>query len=104
MRTSSDGEPPDPFADPEYREAVVELLGAMAYGELTAFSRLAADAELAATLPDKAALGRQAAPEFPPYELLEPRLLELDADPTHSMQPFVAAIDEFHDRTRPSSW
>ncbi|WP_426562201.1 ferritin-like fold-containing protein [Angustibacter sp. McL0619] len=104
MSDSSDGEHPDPFSDPEYREAVVDLLGAMAYGELTAFSRLAADAELAATLPDKAALGRQAAHEFHHYELLEVRLKELEADPAHAMQPFVAAIDEFHDRTRPSSW
>lgn len=97
-------DPPDPFADPDYREAVVDLLGAMAYGELTAFSRLAADAELAPTLPEKAALGRHAAIEFHHYELLEARLRELGADATQAMQPFVAAIDGFHDRARPSSW
>src|SRR5215218_9763245 len=76
----------------------------MAYGELTAFSRLAADAELAPSLPDKAALARQAVSEFRHYELLEDRLLRLGADVRAAMQPFVAAVDAFHDRTRPSSW
>ncbi len=95
---------PDPFADPEYREAVIDLLGAMAYGELTAFSRLAADAELAPTLPDKAALGHQAVTEFHHYQLLEARLQQLEADVTAAMQPFVEAIDAFHDRARPSGW
>ncbi|GAB3597460.1 ferritin-like domain-containing protein [Angustibacter peucedani] len=98
-----DGQP-DPFADAEYRQAVVDLLGAMAYGELTAFSRLAADAELAPSLDDKAALGRQAVSEFHHYELLDARLRELDADVADAMHPFVEAIDAFHDRTRPSSW
>ena len=44
--------------DPSYRAAVVDLLGALAYGELTAFSRLAADAEMAPNQPAKAALAR----------------------------------------------
>lgn len=97
-------EHPDPFADADYRAAVVDLLGALAYGELTAFSRLAADAELAPTLADKAALGRQAVSEFHHYELLESRLRDLGADDAQAMQPFVEAIDAFHDRARPSSW
>ena len=36
------------MADEQYREAVVDLLGALAYGELTAFERLADDAHLRA--------------------------------------------------------
>lgn len=95
---------PNPFADAEYREAVIDLLGAMAYGELTAFSRLAADAELAPSLPDKASLARQAVSEFHHYELLKARLRDLGADATSAMLPFVAAIDAFHDRARPSNW
>ncbi len=97
-------ERPDPFADAAYREAVVDLLGAMAYGELTAFSRLAADADLAPSLLDKGSLGRQAVSEFHHYTLLEARLRDLDADVAEAMEPFVAAVDAFHDRTRPSSW
>ena len=94
----------DPFTDAEYRAAVVDLLGALAYGELTAFSRLAADAELAPTVGDKAALARQAVSEFHHYQLLEERLRQLGADVGAAMHPFVAAVDDFHDRTRPSTW
>ena len=39
--------------DAAYRAAVVDLLGVLAYGELTAFSRLAADADLAPTQPTR---------------------------------------------------
>ena len=46
------------------RAAVVDLLGALAYGELTAFIRLAEDAELAPTLPETSALARLAVKEF----------------------------------------
>ena len=47
----------DPMTDADRRQAVVDLLGVLAYAELTAFERLAADASLAPTLADKAALG-----------------------------------------------
>src|SRR5450631_4621739 len=95
----------DPFADdPTYRAAVVDLLGALAYGELTAFSRLAADADLAPNQPAKAALARVAVAEFHHYEALVGRLTEMGADPDVAMEPFLAPIDEFHDRTRPSGW
>ena len=93
----------DPFADdPTYRAAVVDLLGALAYGELTAFSRLAADAEMAPSQPAKAALARVAVAEFHHYEALTSRLTEMGADPDAAMEPFIAPIDGFHDRTRPT--
>jgi hypothetical protein len=44
------------FEDPAYRAAVVDLLGAITYGEISAFERLADDAKLAVELPDKLAL------------------------------------------------
>lgn len=89
---------------PAHRDAVIDLLGAMAYGELTAFSRLAADAELAPTLSDKAQLARQAAAELHHYDLLDRWLQRIGIDVRVAMEPFVAAVDEFHDRTRPSTW
>ena len=95
----------DPFVDdPTYRAAVIDLLGALAYGELTAFSRLAADAEMAPNQPAKAALARVAVAEFLHYEALTGRLTEMGADPEVAMAPFIAPIDEFHDRTKPSGW
>ena len=76
-------------ADPQYRAAVLDLLGALAYGELSAFERLAEDAKLAPTLEDKAALAGMAAAEFSHYRQLHDRLLEVGADPTEAMQPFA---------------
>lgn len=94
----------DRFADPAYRAAVVDLLGTLAYGELSAFLRLASDAELAPTLSAKASLAGIAAIEFTHYEQLRDRLLKLGADPEEAMRPFVAALDAFHERTAPSTW
>src|SRR5450756_1723069 len=90
--------------DPTYRAAVVDLLGALAYGELTAFSRLAADAEMAPSQPEKAALARVAVAEFHHHEALTRRLSEMGVDPDEAMEPFIAPIDAFHDRTKPSGW
>src|SRR5262249_24005375 len=42
--------------DPAYHAAVVDLLGVLAYGELSAFVRLAADAALAPRIGDEAQL------------------------------------------------
>jgi len=95
----------DPLGDdPTYRAAVVDLLGALAYGGLTAFSRLAADAKMAPNQPARAALARVAVAEFQHYEALVSRLTEMGADPDAAMDPFIAPIDGFHDRTKPSGW
>ena len=90
--------------DPTHREAVLELLGALAYAELTAFSRLAADADLAPSLSAKAALARFAVAEFRHFDLIRERLESLDTDPDAVMEPFVAAFDAFHERTAPPTW
>lgn len=90
--------------DPAYRAAVVDLLGVLAYGELTAFSRLAADADLAPTQQAKVALARVSVAEFRHFEQLWARLTELGKDPGEAMRPFVAPIDAFHARTKPNSW
>jgi hypothetical protein len=84
--------------------AVVDLLGVLAYGELTAFSRLAADADLAPTLAAKAELARMASVEFGHFARLQRELQDMGVDPEASMAPFVAAIDAFHERTAPATW
>lgn len=86
------------------REAVVELLGALAYGELTAFERLATDSALAPTLTDKARLAAMAVAEFHHHERLVGRLTEMGVDPEQAMAPFVEPLDEFHAMTAPSDW
>jgi tRNA-(MS[2]IO[6]A)-hydroxylase (MiaE)-like len=84
--------------------ALVDLLGALAYGELSAFDRLAQDARLAPTLAGRAALSDMACVEMGHYRSLNDRLSSLGADPQMAMAPFVAALDRFHDRTEPSTW
>ncbi|HEX3814923.1 MAG TPA: ferritin-like fold-containing protein [Mycobacteriales bacterium] len=92
------------MSDQPGRGAVVDLLGVLAYGELTAFDRLAADARMAPKLSGRAALAAMAAAEIGHYRQLADRLEELGVDPEAAMAPFVAALDAFHDSTRPSTW
>jgi hypothetical protein len=84
--------------------AVVDLLGVLAYAELTAFDRLAEDARLAPTLGGRAALARMAAAEIAHHVRLTDRLSELGVEPAEAMAPFVSALDTFHESTRPSTW
>jgi hypothetical protein len=95
---------PVAFSDPAYRAAVVDLMGVIAYGELSAFERLVDDARLAPTLADKIALGAMAATQFGHVQPLLDRITELGADPIAAMDPFVAPFDAFHRQTAPSDW
>ena len=90
--------------DPHYREAVIDLLGAIAYGEISAFERLSEDAKLAPTLEDKIAIASMAATELGHVIMLRDRLSDLGADPYAAMAPFREAIDLFHTHTAPSDW
>jgi hypothetical protein len=92
------------FDDPAYKAAAVDLLGVLAYGELTAFERIAEDAKLAPSLDDKAELAALAVAEFGHFQRLRDRLVSLGVDPMDAMRPFQAPLDAFHDHTAPSSW
>jgi hypothetical protein len=85
-------------------EAIIDLLGALAYGELSAFDRLADDARMAPTLTGRAEMSAMAAVEFGHYARLADRLTELGADPAEAMEPFVAALETYHSLTEPSTW
>jgi hypothetical protein len=82
----------------------VDLLSVLAYGELTAFDRLAEDARMAPTLAGRAALAGMAAAEIGHFRLLRDRLSELGADPERAMAPFAPVFDAFHATTSPSNW
>jgi hypothetical protein len=90
--------------DPGYRAAVTELLGLLSLAELTAFEHLAADAGLAPSLADKAALAAMAVAEFQHFEQLRDRLAELGVDAEAAMTPFRDALQAFHEHTRPADW
>lgn len=102
--TSSHDSSPSELDDIEYRAAVVDLLGVLAYGELSAFQRLVADASMAPNVSDMVALSHMAVAEFRHFERLRDRLRDLGADPDSAMAPFRSAIDGFHRSTSPSSW
>src|SRR6476469_8703795 len=92
------------FDDADYRLAVIDLLGAVAYGELSAFERLVDDAKLAPTIRDKVEMSGMASLEFGHVARLHDRIRERGGEPVESMAPFEAAIDLFHVHTAPADW
>jgi hypothetical protein len=85
-------------------EAVIDLLGLLAYAEMLAFDRMAADARLAPDLHRRAVLSEMAAREIDNYSRLAGRLRELGTDPDAAMAPFVAPLNDYHDQTEPKDW
>jgi hypothetical protein len=96
---------PNAQTDPEVSgEAVRDLLGALAYGELSAFDRLAEDARTAPNLASRAALAKMAGAEIGHFRLLEEHLAGLGVAAEDAMAPFVAAYDDYHLSTAPHDW
>jgi hypothetical protein len=85
-------------------DGVVDLLGVLAYGELSAFDRMAEDARTASTLAGRAALATMAAAEIGHYGLLEKHLAEHGVAVEDAMAPFVDHFDAWHASTAPKSW
>lgn len=99
-----DQQTPAAFADPAYTDAVIDLLGVIGYGQISAFERLAEDATMAPDLEDKIALATVASREVGHLHRLLERLTELGADPYAAMAPFRAPLDAFHAHTAPRDW
>jgi hypothetical protein len=85
-------------------QAIVDLLGVLAYGELSAFDRLAEDARRAPTLGGRAALSAMAAAEMGHFRLLEEHLAGMGVSVEAAMGPFVVPLDAYHASTAPRSW
>ncbi|WP_082177312.1 ferritin-like fold-containing protein [Arthrobacter sp. RIT-PI-e] len=94
----------DPLSDPRYARFVADLLGVIAYGELSGFERLSSDARFSPSLADRASLGRLAVQEFTHFEHVSAFLEDLGVTAEDSMAPFQASVDAFHERTRPGDW
>jgi hypothetical protein len=84
--------------------ATVDLLGLLAYGELTAFERMATDARMAPTLGDKIALASMATGEFSHFMAIHDYLRARGIDPERAMEPFIPALTAFHNLTAPADW
>jgi 1,2-phenylacetyl-CoA epoxidase catalytic subunit len=85
-------------------QGIVDLLGVLAYGELSAFDRLSEDARTAPTLPGRAALSAMAAAEIGHYTRIERFLGDRGVDVQDSMRPFIGHFDTWHASTAPRSW
>jgi 1,2-phenylacetyl-CoA epoxidase catalytic subunit len=85
-------------------EALVELLGMLAYGGLLAFDRMAHDARLAPDLRRRAVLSEMASVEIANYRRVVTRLTEIGADPEQAMVPYVVSLQDYHDQTEPRDW
>ncbi|PPK63451.1 ferritin-like fold-containing protein [Actinokineospora auranticolor] len=83
---------------------VVDLLGVLAYGELSAFDRLAEDARSAPTVSGRAALSEMAAAEMAHYAKIEKYLAAHGVLIEDAIAPFIAHIDTWHASTPPRSW
>ncbi|GAA2972138.1 ferritin-like fold-containing protein [Actinokineospora diospyrosa] len=83
---------------------VVDLLGVLAYGELSAFDRLSEDARSAPTVSGRAALSEMAAAEMGHYAKIEKYLAAHGVAIEDAIAPFIAHIDTWHASTAPRSW
>jgi hypothetical protein len=94
----------DAAAKVDINPGVVDLLGVLAYGELSAFDRLAEDARTAPSLSGRAALSAMAAAEMGHYGRIERYLAGHGIDVQEAMRPFIGHFDTFHASTAPRSW
>ena len=92
------------LTDPHYRAAIVDLLGAIGYGEISACERLTEDAGRAPSLADKLELLQLANAQFANVDPILDGLRDLGVDPYDAMAPFQGPIDAFHEYTAPADW
>lgn len=76
--------------------ALVQVLGAVAYGELKAYEGAKADADAATTEADRKHFKKVAAEELRHHKGFVARLEALDADPERAMRPYRTALDRYH--------
>lgn len=84
--------------------AVVDLLGVLAYGELSGFDRMAKDARYSPTLPGRIQLSRMAAVELAHFARIAEHLASLGVPVETAMLPFIEPVNKFHESTPPHSW
>ena len=95
---------PADFGDPVYKAAVVDLLAAVGYGEISAFERLVEDAGEAPSLADKVQMDAMATAQFAKVEPIHQYLAGLGVDMYEAMTPLREPIDAFHEHIAPADW
>ncbi|HVT77429.1 MAG TPA: ferritin-like domain-containing protein [Acidimicrobiales bacterium] len=78
------------------RKALIQVLGAVAYGELKAYEGAKADAAAASNDADRRHFKKVAAEELRHHKGFVARLEALGADPERAMRPYRTALDRYH--------
>jgi tRNA isopentenyl-2-thiomethyl-A-37 hydroxylase MiaE len=84
--------------------ALTDVFGLLAYGQLQAFDRMAADARLAPDLHRRAVLSEMAAAEIAHFRRLLARLAARTVDAYAAMAPFAGPLEAYHEQTEPRDW
>ena len=77
-------------------KALVQVLGAVAYGELKAYERAKSDAESAGSPEERRRYRTVAAEELRHHKGFVARLEAMGADPDRAMRPFRVPLDRYH--------
>ena len=80
-------------------KALVQVLGAVAYGELKAYEGAKAEAEAAPDTETRRRFRKVAAEELRHHKGFVGRLEAMGADPERAMRPYRVALDRYHART-----
>ena len=94
----------DERLDPQQVDEALAVLGMLAFSELAAFSRLAADAGMAPNLEQRLELSRLAGVALDRLDLVAARVVELGGELRPVMTPFAGLLTEFDERTVPRTW
>lgn len=86
------------------RDDTVELLGLVAHLQHVAFGRLADDAREAPTTAEQLELSRLAAAAVQRRDRVLARVAELGGDPERSLGAYTRLLEDFDNRTQPSTW
>ncbi|MCB2177791.1 MAG: ferritin-like domain-containing protein [Actinomycetales bacterium] len=89
---------------PVAAERALPLLGMIAYFQLAAFSRFAADSTLAPTLAERLSMAGFARNALDRVDRVAQRIAELGGELQPTMRPFAGVLVEFDRRTEPSTW
>jgi len=106
----TDAETPPPTApatgavDGPRDDPAAHLLGLLAYGEVCACEHLARATALAPQFADRLAMLEVAAVRVDHHRALRRQLADAGVTPVAAMEPYRAAIDEFHAHTAPRTW
>ena len=96
--------PGDSELTPDQVTQSLAVLGMLAFSELAAFSRLAADGAMAPTLEQRLELSRLAGVALGRLDLVAARVVELGGELQPVMAPFAGLLTEFDERTVPRTW